>query len=631
MSLNNIEILGYNSLTNMSTINADEVNTDVLTKIDPDISDADFDTLEGINNTVTIQEQFDAIEAQIGNIGASYWFSAWDTTTQTNTVANTPRIVTWNNSDPASNGITSGSATGSIKVLNTNTYNIQFSFQLHQTSSSNANVTIWLRKNGNDITASAGEYDVKGNDHLVTAWNYVMVLEANDYIQFMWASNSTSMTLDYQAAQTSPYIHPAIPSVIITLTNVTGEGPAGAQGPIGPQGPRGDRGPKGDEGPAGPATDGPVAYSALALAGTANAAAIALGVVVSGQSTAIAGLNTTVTGLVGSQATQDTAIASLQAKTVYQTAAVEDFVLKTKFSSDVNVRNLLGAGDAVTLSATTENNFLRLVRTPQVIAATGTSSFHSIVSTSYIEASGIIQAGENIFINRTNNSGNKLTLYDNNAGNPYNYNGISLTYTDTSGINNIYNVSLPAGFSPSSHIFTYCDSIGSTKNILKFNKDECNMTFSNIKLRTTGNYTSKIDSTITVLGNEDDISDNSGYVSFEAKTMNIANTLSGTNVSIANVNNNTVNMGNGNNSNISIGNGSNATISIGNGDNSTTSGKIIDIGNGDNKFINIGTSTNPFADNVVTIGSDFGFVNINGIVTFKGNNFDFVNGFFSQF
>ena len=157
------------------------------------------------------------------------------------------------------------------------------------------------------------------------------------------------------------------------------------------------------------------------------------------------------------------------------------------------------------------------------------------------------------------------------------------------------------------------------------------MTFSNIKLRATGNYTSKIDSSITVLANESDISDNSGYVSFEAKTMNIANTLSGTNVSIANVNNNIVNIGNGNNTNISIGNGSNPIISIGNGDNSTTAGKIIDIGNGDNKFINIGTSINPFADNVINIGSILGFVNINGIVTFQGSNFNFVNGFFTQF
>lgn len=625
MSLNNVEILGYNSLTNMSTINADEVNTDVLTKIDPDISDADFDTLEGINNTVTIQQQFDAIEAQIGNIGASYWFSAWDTTTQTNTVANTPRIVTWNTSDPASTGITNGSATGSIKVLHTNTYNIQFSFQLHQTSSSTANVTIWLRKNGTDVTASAGEYDVKGNDHLISAWNYVMVLEANDYIQFMWASDSTSMTLAYQAAQTSPYSHPAIPSVIITLTNVTGEGPAGAQGPIGPQGPRGDRGPKGDEGPAGPATDGPVAYSALALAGTANAAAIALGVVVSGQATVISGLSTNVTALNGSQGSQDVSIAELQAKTLYQTSAVET-TFKTKFSSDVVVRNLAGAGDAVSLSATTENNFLRLVRTPQVIATTGTSSFNSIVCDTYIQAQGIIQSGENMFINRTSNSGNKLTFYDNNTGNPYNYNGISTYYSDSSAFNTIYNVSLPAGFTPSSHIFTYCDSIGSTKTMLKFNKDECNMTFSNIKLRATENYTSKIDSTITVVNDSLNPDDNSGAVSFEAKSMSLANTLDNTTFNVANTNNNIVAIANGNNNTITFGNGTTNNLTMLEGDNGTTR-----IACGNNKTVNIATSSNPFSTNIIDIGSTLGLVNINGIVTFSGNNFNFVNGFFTQF
>lgn len=625
MSLNNVEILGYNSLTNMSTINADEVNTDVLTKIDPDISDADFDTLEGINNTVTIQQQFDAIEAQIGNIGASYWFSAWDTTTQTNTVANTPRIVTWNTSDPASTGITNGSATGSIKVLHTNTYNIQFSFQLHQTSSSTSNVTIWLRKNGTDVTASAGEYDVKGNDHLISAWNYVMVLEANDYIQFMWASDSTSMTLAYQAAQTSPYSHPAIPSVIITLTNVTGEGPAGAQGPIGPQGPRGDRGPKGDEGPAGPATDGPVAYSALALAGTANAAAIALGVVVSGQATVISGLSTNVTALNGSQGSQDVSIAELQAKTLYQTSAVET-TFKTKFSSDVVVRNLAGAGDAVSLSATTENNFLRLVRTPQVIATTGTSSFNSIVCDTYIQAQGIIQSGENMFINRTSNSGNKLTFYDNNTGNPYNYNGISTYYSDSSAFNTIYNVSLPAGFTPSSHIFTYCDSIGSTKTMLKFNKDECNMTFSNIKLRATENYTSKIDSTITVVNDSLNPDDNSGAVSFEAKSMSLANTLDNTTFNVANTNNNIVAIANGNNNTITFGNGTTNNLTMLEGDNGTTR-----IACGNNKTVNIATSSNPFSTNIIDIGSTLGLVNINGIVTFSGNNFNFVNGFFTQF
>lgn len=520
MSLNNTEILGYNSLTNMSTINADEVNTDVLTKIDPDISDADFDTLEGINNTVTIQEQFDAIEAQIGNIGASYWFSAWDTTTQTNPVANTPRIVTWNNSDPASNGITNGPVSGSIKVLHTNTYNIQFSFQLHQTSSSSANVTIWLRKNGTDILASAGEYDVKGNDHLVTAWNYVMVLEANDYIQFVWASDSTSMTLDYQAAQTSPYTYPAIPSIIITLTNVTGEGPAGAQGPIGPQGPRGDRGPKGDKGDVGPAGDGPVAYSALALAGAADAAVVALGVVVSGQATAIAGLNTTVGGLVSSQATQDTAIANLQAKTIYQTATVEG-TLKTKFDSDVVVRNLAGAGDAAVISATGNNVFQRAVQCNNVLASGTTSIFHSIRA-----ESGSIETTDFMFCDyiqtKPSVDGVKVLMYDPTGGAEiYNRNSIQVL-SDGFNASTLYSVGKASGFSLPAHIFTYSEDGTTEKRMLLMDKNTHSITTNNINLRATGNTNYFRDCGIDIT-NISSLTSDLGQMSLRAGIINIGN------------------------------------------------------------------------------------------------------------
>lgn len=523
MSLNNIEILGYNSLTNMATINADEVNTDVLTKIDPDISDAAFDTLEGINTTVTIQEQIDAIETQIGGIGASYWFSCWDTTTQTNTVANTPRIVTWNTSDPESNGITSGSASGSIKVLNSNTYNIQFSFQVHQTSSSTANISVWLRKNGSDVAASAGEYDIKGNDHFVLAWNYVMVLEANDYIQFVWASDSTSMTLAYQSAQTSPYTHPAIPSVIITLTNVTGEGPAGAVGARGPEGPRGDRGPKGDKGDTGAAGDGPVAYTALALAGAADAAAVALGVTVAGQGTAIAGLNTTVTGLVSSQAAQDTSIAELQAKTIYQSASIIEGVFKTEFDSDVIVRNLAGAGDAVTLSATGNNVFQRTIQCKNILAPDTGSVFHSIRA-----ESGSIETTDYMFCDwietsPARDSGLKLLMYDPSGGSqPYHRNAIKL-YSDGFNSSTIYSVGKVEGFSdPPAHIFTYSNDGTDEKRMLLMDKNTHAITANNINLRATGNVSYYRDCGIDIT-NLSSISSDLGQMSIRGGIINIGN------------------------------------------------------------------------------------------------------------
>jgi hypothetical protein len=522
MSINNIENIAFNYLTNLTTINADEVNTDVLTKVDPDISDLQFDMLEGIRTNETIQQQIDSIETQIGNIGASYWFSAWDTTTQTNPVANTPRIVTWNTSDPSGNGIVAGPVTGSIKVLNTNTYNIQFSFQLHQTNIIAANVTIWLRKNGTDILASAGEYDVKGNDHLVIAWNYVMVLEANDYIQFVWASNHTSMTLAYQAAQTSPYAHPAIPSVIITVTNVTGEGPAGAQGATGPRGERGPRGYKGDRGPEGPAGDGPVAYSALALAGAADAAVIALGAVVSGQAGTIAGLSTNVAALNTSQGAQDTAIAALQAKTVYQSAEVET-TLKTKFSSDVVVRDLSGeGGDAVILSATDNNYFKRQIQCKSINATEQGSVFHSLRA-----ESGSIETNDFMFCDWIETSparkeGLKILMYDPTGGaEPVKRNSIQLL-ADGDDVSTLYTVGKQEGFDGPAHIFAYAEDDTTQKRMLLMDKYIHAITANNINLRATGNTNYYRDCGIDIQ-NISSVSSDLGQMSIRGGIINIGN------------------------------------------------------------------------------------------------------------
>ena len=65
MSINNLDFTAYNYLTNLASVNANEVNTDVLTKTDPDISDLQFDMLEGINTNQTIQEQIDDIVTDV--------------------------------------------------------------------------------------------------------------------------------------------------------------------------------------------------------------------------------------------------------------------------------------------------------------------------------------------------------------------------------------------------------------------------------------------------------------------------------------------------------------------------------------------------------------------------------------
>lgn len=68
MSINNLEFSSYNFLTNLASVNADEVNTNVLTKSDPDISDLQFDMLEGINTNENIQEQIDNVTVDVSTL-----------------------------------------------------------------------------------------------------------------------------------------------------------------------------------------------------------------------------------------------------------------------------------------------------------------------------------------------------------------------------------------------------------------------------------------------------------------------------------------------------------------------------------------------------------------------------------
>lgn len=448
MSLNNLEILGYNSLTNLSSINADEVNTDVLTKSNPTITDEEFDQLEGIHTNETIQQQIDNIESQIGNIGSVRWISVWDTTTQTNPAGNTPRVMLWNNFDPASTGITSGSLAGSFKVSATDVYNIQFSVEIKKTNSSTSELTIWLRKNGSDVSATASEYDIIGNNFYTIGWNFVIPLTINDEIQLMWASSDTTMTLYYQAPQTAPYTHPSIPSVIITITNVTGEGATGATGPQGPQGIQGDRGPKGDTGATGPrgpkGEDGSgtvddvargLAGSALALATIAEASAIVA------QSTA--------TGAVTANGLQDLAIYDLQNDVgnlqVKTTDITWGALSGTTFSRVVHINNTGGAigSDAVELPSSSSASFLYGINN--------------------LKVTNSLTVDDYLYISRANRNAKKIVIYDNNTGNDYDFTGIWNSYT---GSSNHFNFEID-GNADSSFRYYYGNNLGSSRTLAK--------------------------------------------------------------------------------------------------------------------------------------------------------------------
>jgi len=104
-------------------------------------------------------------------------------------------------------------------------YNIQFSIQLINATSSIDNVVLWFRKNTNDIAQTGGLVSIPGKHAggigaAIVSWNLVVAVNAGDNIQLMMASDSGNTVAATYPPGTAP-VHPASPSVILTATFVS--------------------------------------------------------------------------------------------------------------------------------------------------------------------------------------------------------------------------------------------------------------------------------------------------------------------------------------------------------------------------------------------------------------------------
>ena len=101
-------------------------------------------------------------------------------------------------------------------------YNIQFSMQMVTFDNTIDNVTIWFRLNGVDIAYSAGIATVpaihagKPGTNIIS-WNLVQPVNAGDYIQLLFASDTGNTVAATYAAGVAP-VHPVSPSIILTAT-----------------------------------------------------------------------------------------------------------------------------------------------------------------------------------------------------------------------------------------------------------------------------------------------------------------------------------------------------------------------------------------------------------------------------
>jgi hypothetical protein len=121
--------------------------------------------------------------------------SFYDTTTQSAAIINTATAITFNTTD-ISNGVYRGTPTSRIYVDTEGIYNFQISVQLDSTVSTAETFYVWFRINGVDVTNSASQVKVQGNNaEVFVALNLFFNLKSGDYIEIMFSVSDLGVQL----------------------------------------------------------------------------------------------------------------------------------------------------------------------------------------------------------------------------------------------------------------------------------------------------------------------------------------------------------------------------------------------------------------------------------------------------
>ena len=104
-------------------------------------------------------------------------------------------------------------------------YNLQFSAQLLNFTTSEDNVTMWFSKNGSDLANSASVQQVNskhgGNPGAtILTVNIFESFQAGDYVSLKWVSGTGNTVVGTAAAGTSP-VYPVSPAIIFTVSFVS--------------------------------------------------------------------------------------------------------------------------------------------------------------------------------------------------------------------------------------------------------------------------------------------------------------------------------------------------------------------------------------------------------------------------
>lgn len=143
---------------------------------------------------------------------------AYTTATHSAASTNTAYAITWENNPIAQHIEVDSGTTSRIVFDHAGTYKIEFTAELLSSSGSSKVIRIWPRLNGVDVPNAGITSSIKNSgDRLVVARSGIFAVDADDYIEAMFAVDSTGLSIDGSAA--TAYA-PASPSATIIVTEV---------------------------------------------------------------------------------------------------------------------------------------------------------------------------------------------------------------------------------------------------------------------------------------------------------------------------------------------------------------------------------------------------------------------------
>ena len=161
------------------------------------------------------------------------FIAASDSTDQITADADTPTVVKWDTLE-GGNGFTLN-APGSATALASGVYKITYSLQFVNTDNAIHNAAVWLKVNNVDVARSTTVFTLQarksaGVFNYVCAYSEVVFsLNAGDELELYWAADAAyrasparaGIYIEHLAAQASPYVRPAVPSAIGSITFVS--------------------------------------------------------------------------------------------------------------------------------------------------------------------------------------------------------------------------------------------------------------------------------------------------------------------------------------------------------------------------------------------------------------------------